>query len=436
MFAAAKQKTPCIIFIDEIDAVGGKRSAKDQQAMKQTLNQLLVELDGFEENGKKARGIVFGRSYLTDADVVVFLPVLWSFCLWSFLSLVVLSLVVLSFCRFVVLSFSGFFPPHPLSLFSHATHHTDGLIVIGATNFPEALDQALIRPGRFDRHVNVALPDVRGRAAILEHYMTTITVQRDAQGKMMCDPEILARTTPGCSGADLANMINAAALKASTDGSSGVTQLDLEYARDKILMGAERTSAFITDDNKKNTAYHEAGHAVCCLHTPGANPIHKATVMPRGRALGMVWQLPPGDQTSQTKKQMLASMDVCMGGRIAEEMIFGKDNVTSGASNDLQQATRIARGMVMSFGMSDRVGKTSFDPEKLHLLAPETRLAIDEEITRLLSQSYERATQLLKNNRRDLEVVAKGLIEHETLSGEDVECLLKGRKLKRELEKV
>lgn len=150
----------------------------------------------------------------------------------------------------------------------------------------------------------------------------------------------------------------------------------------------------------------------------------------------MVWQLPPGDQTSQTKKQMLASMDVCMGGRIAEEMIFGKDNVTSGASNDLQQATRIARGMVMSFGMSDRVGKTSFDPEKLHLLAPETRLAIDEEITRLLSQSYERATQLLKNNRRDLEVVAKGLIEHETLSGEDVECLLKGRKLKRELEKV
>jgi ATP-dependent metalloprotease len=199
-------------------------------------------------------------------------------------------------------------------------------------------------------------------------------------------------------------------------------------------MGAERTSAYITPENKKLTAYHEAGHAVCCLYTPGAHPIHKATVMPRGRALGMVWQLPKGDQTSITMKEMLAKMDVCMGGRVAEEMIFGKDNVTSGASSDLQQATNIARGMVMSYGMSDRVGKTQFDPDRLHLVAPETRQAIDEEINRLLSQSYERAQKLLKKHSRDLEVVAKGLLEHETLSGEDVDALLNGRKMARELE--
>lgn len=288
----------------------------------------------------------------------------------------------------------------------------------------------MIRPGRFDRHVNVGLPDVRGRTAILDHYLTTITVARDDDGNIMCDTDVMARSTPGASGADLANMVNAAALKASTDGSLGVTQLDLEYARDKILMGAERTSAFITPESKKLTAYHEGGHAVVAVHTPGAHPIHKATVMPRGRALGMVWQLPTGDQTSQSMKQMLAEMDVCMGGRVAEELIFGSEEVTSGASSDLSRATSIAQRMVMSYGMSEVVGKRQFNLNRLEDLAPDTRKAIDDEVNKLLNQSYKRASNLLKKHSKDLESVAKGLLEYETLSGEEVNDLIKGKKIR------
>ena len=373
---------------------------------------------------------------------------------WS-LQFIVVSLVFFSFYYYIIL-FSPLFlsSSHSLFLFSSLPlflsssppsfslspppqllveldgfEENEGLIVIGATNFPDALDPALMRPGRFDRHVNVALPDIRGRKAILDHYLTTITVERDDNNQIVCDSDIMARSTPGASGADLANMINAAALKASTDGSKYVTQMDLEYARDKILMGAERTSAFITPENKKLTAYHEGGHAVVAMHTPGAHPIHKATVMPRGRALGMVWQLPTGDQTSVTMRQMLAEMDVCMGGRVAEEMIFGSDEVTSGAVSDLQRATSIAKRMVLLYGMSERVGKTQHDPDRLHLLAPETRQVIDDEVKLLLTQSYERAQKLLKKHKSDLENVAKGLLEYETLSGKEVQDCIDGKKI-------
>ncbi len=300
--------------------------------------------------------------------------------------------------------------------------------MIGATNFPESLDPALIRPGRFDRHVNVDLPDIRGRKAILDHYLTTIVAERDDEGNIICDTDAIARTTPGSSGADLANMINAAALKASTDGKEFVTQLDLEYARDKITMGAEQTSAFITVENKKNTAYHEAGHAIVCMKTPGANTIHKATVIPRGQSLGMVQQLMEGDQKSQSMKQMLAYMDVCMGGRIAEEYINGKQNVTSGASQDLRQATATAQRMVMLFGMSEKVGKVSI--RDLNMVSPKTRQLIDEEVKRLTDESYARATACIKKYSKEHKIIAEALIEYETLSGEELHDLIQGKKIR------
>jgi ATP-dependent metalloprotease len=300
--------------------------------------------------------------------------------------------------------------------------------VIGATNFPESLDPALIRPGRFDRHVNVDLPDIRGRKAILDHYLTTIVAEADDEGNIICDTDAIARTTPGSSGADLANMINAAALKASTDGKEFVTQLDLEYARDKITMGAEQTSAFITEENKKNTAYHEAGHAIVCMKTPGANTIHKATVIPRGQSLGMVQQLMEGDQKSKSMKQMLAYMDVCMGGRIAEEYINGKQNVTSGASQDLRQATATAQRMVMLFGMSEKVGKVSI--RDLNMVSPKTRQLIDEEVKRLTDESYARATACIKKYSKEHKIIAEALIEYETLSGEELHDLIQGKKIR------
>ena len=257
LFEAAKAKSPCIIFIDEIDAIGGSRHLKEQSAMKMTLNQLLVEMDGFEQN--------------------------------------------------------------------------NGVIVIAATNFPDSLDSALTRPGRFDKHVDVPPPDIGGRKAILELYAKKIPVSADV------DMEQLARGTPGFSGADLYNLVNQAAVKASKDGLKAVGMAAFEYAKDKIMMGAERKSAVISPETMRVTAFHEAGHALVALKTDGCDPIHKATIMPRGRSLGMVMQLPDGDQTSMTRKQMLARLDVCMGGRVAEELVYGAENVTSGASSDIMQ---------------------------------------------------------------------------------------------------
>eukprot|EP01040_Poterioochromonas_malhamensis_P016403 gene16403-18607_t len=347
LFEVAKTHSPCIIFIDEIDAIGGSRHLKDQSAMKMTLNQLLVEMDGFQQN--------------------------------------------------------------------------NGIIVIAATNFPDSLDSALVRPGRFDKTVDVPMPDIGGRKAILSLYCTRVPVDPDV------DLDQLARGTPGFSGAELFNLVNQAALKASVDGMKTVTMHALEYAKDKILMGAERRSAIISPETMKMTAFHEAGHALVALKTKGADPVHKATIMPRGRALGMVVQLPDGDQTSMSKQQMLAKIDVCMGGRVAEELIFGADNVTSGASSDIQQATRLARAMVMKFGLSNKVGIMFID-DKQHLSAS-TQDDIDREVRDILTQSYARAKHILENYNEELAVLANGLMEYESLSGSEVVDLINGKKI-------
>lgn len=335
--AAARRKAPSIVFIDEIDAIGSKRNPKDQTYMKQTLNQLLVDLDGFSQ--------------------------------------------------------------------------TEGVIFIAATNFPELLDKALVRPGRFDRHVNVPLPDVRGRMQILKHHMKGIQFASDV------DVSIIARGTPGFSGADLANLVNQAAIQASRESVREVSQKQLEFAKDKILMGAERRSAVITDESKRLTAYHEGGHALVAYYTPGAMPLHKATIMPRGAALGMTVQLPEMDKVSEkkiqgkkckhgkaehnptntctffflpfpqdsfTRKEFLAQLDVCLGGRVAEEMIFGEENVTSGAHSDIVKATDVAKRMVRYYGMSEKVGPVGYDDDDMQLLSTQTKLVIEGEIKSLV----------------------------------------------------
>ena len=345
LFEQARKKSPCIIFIDEIDAIGGSRHLKDQSAMKMTLNQLLVEMDGFEQNS--------------------------------------------------------------------------GIIVIAATNFPDSLDSALVRPGRFDKHVDVPPPDIGGRKAILELYGSKIPLAEDV------NLEQIARGTPGFSGAELYNLVNQAALKASIDGLASVGMQALEFAKDKIMMGAERKSAIISPETIKMTAFHEAGHALVALKTSGSDPIHKATVMPRGRALGMVMQLPDGDQTSMSRKQMLARMDVCMGGRIAEEMIYGAENITSGASNDIQQATKIAYAMVKNYGFSEKVGVMFVDDKAS---SGQTKQSVDEEVRVLLQESYARATKILESYRNELDIIANGLIQYESLSGGEIVDLLNGKK--------
>lgn len=347
LFEVANSKKPCIIFIDEIDAIGGTRQVKDQSAMKMTLNQLLVEMDGFKQNS--------------------------------------------------------------------------GVIVIAATNFPDSLDSALIRPGRFDKHVDVSLPDIRGREEILDLYGKKVQLDSDV------DMSQLARGTPGFSGAELFNLVNQAALYASIRGLKSVGMGALEYAKDKIMMGAERKSAVISPDTMKCTAFHEAGHALVALKTDGSDPIHKATIMPRGRSLGMVMQLPDGDQTSMSRKQMLARLDVCMGGRVAEELIFGEENVTSGASNDLMQATRLAKAMVTKYGFSDKVGVMYVDDKAK--IGGSTTKDIDDEIKALVSASYARASQILNTHKKELELIANGLLEYESLSGGEVVDLSLGKKL-------
>ncbi|KAG0167461.1 hypothetical protein DFQ28_006037 [Apophysomyces sp. BC1034] len=351
LFAAARAKAPSIVFIDEIDAIGSKRNPKDQSYMKQTLNQLLVDLDGFSQ--------------------------------------------------------------------------TEGVIFIAATNFPELLDKALVRPGRFDRHVNVPLPDVRGRVEILKHHMKNIQFSTDV------DVSVIARGTPGFSGADLANLVNQAAIQASRENCREVNLKHMEYSKDKIIMGAERRSAVITDESKRVTAYHEGGHALVAYYTPGAMPLHKATIMPRGSALGMTVQLPEMDKDSFTRQEFRAQIDVCMGGRVAEELIFGSENVTSGAHSDIVKATDVAKRMVRHYGMSDKIGPVNFSDEDMQMLSAHTKQTIESEIKYLVQQSEERAKMILETHREELDRLAKALVEYETLSYQEILDVLAGKPVSR-----
>lgn len=364
MFEQGKKNAPCIIFIDEIDAVGRHRGfglGGGNDEREQTLNQLLVEMDGFEEN--------------------------------------------------------------------------NGVIVISATNRPDVLDPALLRPGRFDRQVVVPAPDINGREKILRVHLKKVPLSTDV------DPLVIARGTPGFSGADLANLVNEAALLAARKGKRVVGMDELEEAKDKVMMGTERRSMAMTENERKLTAYHEAGHAIVALNIPESDPIHKATIIPRGRALGMVMRLPENDRISVSRVKLEADLSVAAGGRLAEEMIFGYDKVTTGASADIEQATRIARMMVIEWGMSDRLGFLSYAGEgaqEVFLghsttasknLSYETAKVIDEEIRAIVDRTYARAKKILEENREALELLAQGLLEHETLTGEEIKKIIGGQKL-------
>jgi len=346
LFAAAKKKAPCIVFIDEIDAIGGKRVASEvNQHAKMSLNQLLVELDGFKAS--------------------------------------------------------------------------EGVIVLAATNFPEMLDGALVRPGRFDRTVAVPLPDIQGRREIMSLYLKTVPTGADV------NVDALARATSGLSGADLANVINTAALEAAKSDSSSVAQKHLNQALERVLMGAERLSAVIPEAIKRSTAYHEGGHALVAMLTKGSLPLHKATIVPRGHALGMVVQLPEEkDMLAQTKMEILAQIDICLGGRIAEEIVLGADNITSGAGSDLIKATSLARNMIASYGMNPTgsVGLQVVDPRSS---SPETLRLVDEEVKAILDASATRVRELIKAHRKDLELIAMELVKKETLSQAELKQLLK-----------
>jgi cell division protease FtsH len=362
MFEQAKKNAPCIVFIDEIDAVGRHRGAGlggGNDEREQTLNQLLVEMDGFES--------------------------------------------------------------------------TEGVILIAATNRPDVLDPALLRPGRFDRHVVVANPDLGGREKILRVHLRKVPLAPDVE------PRVIARGTPGFSGADLANLVNEAALLAARRGKRVVTMSELEDAKDKVMMGAERRSMAMSEDEKKLTAYHEGGHAIVALAVEGSDPIHKATIIPRGRALGMVMQLPERDRLSLTRQKMLADITIFFGGRIAEELIFGHEKVTTGASNDIEVATRMARAMVTRYGMSDDLGPLAYaeNQEEVFLghsvsrtqnISEATAQKIDSEIRRIIDDCYQRAYGILSSRINDLHTVAKGLLEYETLTGDEIVALMKGIK--------
>ncbi|KAI9821333.1 MAG: hypothetical protein M1826_000704 [Phylliscum demangeonii] len=348
LFTSARAKAPAIVFIDELDAIGGKRNERDAAYAKQTLNQLLTELDGFSQS--------------------------------------------------------------------------QGVIILAATNFPQMLDKALTRPGRFDRNVVVPLPDVRGRIAILNHHLKKIQAATDV------DAAVLARGTPGFSGAELENVVNQAAVHASRNQAPKVAMTDFEWAKDKILMGAERRSAVIQQKDKLMTAYHEGGHALVALFTHGADPLYKATIMPRGQSLGVTFQLPELDKVSMAKKEILARIDVCMAGKVAEELVYGPDEVTTGASNDIQQATRLAFQMVTQAGMSESIGNVDMKTDYDHLSSA-TKQRIEGEVRRIIEEGRERATKLLTSRRGDLDTIAKALLEYETLNKDEIETVLRGEKL-------
>jgi cell division protease FtsH len=362
MFEQAKKNAPCIVFIDEIDAVGRHRGAGlggGNDEREQTLNQLLVEMDGFEAN--------------------------------------------------------------------------EGVILIAATNRPDVLDPALLRPGRFDRQIVVPNPDLSGREKILKVHMRKVPLAPDVE------PKVIARGTPGFSGADLANLVNEAALLAARRGKRLVNRAEFEDAKDKVMMGAERRTLAMTDEEKKLTAYHEGGHALVALSVTGSDPIHKATIIPRGRALGMVMRLPERDAVSLTRQKLNADLCVAFGGRIAEELIFGYDKVTTGAQSDIEMATRMARAMVTRFGMSDELGPISYgeNQEEVFLghsvsrtqsVSEATAQKIDSEVRRIVEQTYNRAKQILQERLEDLHTLAKGLLEYETLTGEEIKALLRGER--------
>ncbi len=364
MFEQAKKNAPCIVFIDEIDAVGRHRGhglGNSNDEREQTLNQLLVEMDGFEAN--------------------------------------------------------------------------EGIIIVAATNRPDVLDPALLRPGRFDRQVVVPIPDIEGREQILKVHMKKVPLAPDVDGRT------IARGTPGFSGADLANLVNEAALLAARRNKRLVAMQEFEDAKDKVMMGAERRSMVMTEDEKKMTAYHEAGHALVSVNEPASDPIHKATIIPRGRALGMVMRLPERDSYSYHRDKMHANLSVAMGGRVAEELIFGHDKVSSGASSDIQYATSLARNMVTQWGMSDKLGPLQYEETQEGYLgyggssrtmnSPETNKLIDSEIRGLVDGAHKRATDILKREEAKLHLLANAMLEYETLSGEEITQLLDKGKLDR-----
>lgn len=361
MFEQAKKNAPCIIFIDEIDAVGRHRGAGlggGNDEREQTLNQLLVEMDGFEPN--------------------------------------------------------------------------EGIILIAATNRPDVLDPALLRPGRFDRQIVVPNPDIVGREKILKVHVRKVPLAPDV------DLKTLARGTPGFAGADLMNLVNEAALMAARRNKRLVTMQEFEDAKDKVMMGAERRTLVMSEEEKKLTAYHEAGHALVALHMPASDPIHKATIIPRGRALGMVMRLPERDQLSLTRAKCKADLAVAMGGRVAEELIFGHEKVTSGASADIRMATKLSRAMATQFGMSDKLGPLMYgeNEEEVFLghavarqqnVSETTQQVVDEEVKSFVNAGYETAQAVLQSNIDQLHTIAKGLLEYETLSGQEIRDLLEGK---------
>ena len=365
MFAQAKKNAPCLLFIDEIDAVGRHRGAGlggGNDEREQTLNQLLVEMDGFEDN--------------------------------------------------------------------------ENVILIAATNRPDVLDPALLRPGRFDRQVVVSNPDKKGREEILKVHVKKVPLAKDV------NLSVIARGTPGFSGADLANLVNEAALLAARKNKHKVTSKDFDEAKDKVMMGSERKSMAMDEKEKQLTAYHEAGHAICSLYVKETDPIHKATIIPRGRALGMVQQLPEKDQYSYSKQKMKSRLAIMMGGRVAEEIKFGADDVTSGASSDIAAATNLARSMVTEWGMSDLLGPVLYAENSGEVflgksvtqnknMSEDTARLVDAEIKSLVMSGYTEAKQILQDKRKEWELLAEALIEYETLTGDEIKQVVKGEKLER-----
>lgn len=349
LFAAAKAKSPSIIFIDELDAIGGRRHSKDASYVRQTLNQLLTEMDGFDQ--------------------------------------------------------------------------TSAVIVMGATNFPQSLDNALTRPGRFDRHVTLALPDVRGRIAILKYHAQKIKTAEDI------NLQAIAARTPGLSGADLENLCNLAATHAAKLKARAVNHMHFEWAKDKVIMGAERKSMVISPKEKEMTAYHEAGHALVALfsQSPSAE-LYKVTILPRGNSLGHTAFLPEMDKYSSTLRDFLDQIDRAMGGKAAEEIAYGTDKVTSGVSNDLDMATRTAWSMVGQYGMSEKLGPVEY-LRRYKDLSTETRSMVEVEVKKVLDESYHRVRELLLSKRKELDLLAKALVEYETLDKAEVDKVLRGEKL-------